>query len=435
MLEVTTPLNQIVLQLESLQTGRTAKDYTMVLTRLVKSLQKLGYLQTVKTEGLTVGYLRGVKVAAIIKEALGNALGKKDERTAVVAAIKDTPAGKNAKKGGKGGLMFDKGALLEADEGNSAGNGRLVDRTALLAHALCDPECQEVLKKIQEGPSNSSSSAMQDAGATAVRQGWWNELARIAMKNKDNYANTFTDECLLDIDPSKGVIADGATFKSLKTEMMNKYNTLLLSTQTTGSNHSGAELDDWVFQNRLGSSVRCKDLALFYVWKYLNLHRQDLTVVSTACPPGVGGSAGFGGSSSLLSPSGAQITTNSSSTTTTTSNTRKEKEKAKKQENMKEMVGMLGAILPAVMVGGSQQSLLDSSEKKKNNAMASSSQAQAGFYTAKTETEMQNKEDLKKNAGIKRLQDTLSNKDVMEHVTPNSKKQMVAKLVELTTGN
>ena len=416
-----------------MKAGKHAKDYTFVFTRVILCLKTLGHLQgdTVKSEGLTATYLKGVKVDRIIKEALSKAFASSLDRPKVFEALKDLPAEKKKKRGG---ILFDREGFMDREEGE--GGGRMKDRVALLCHAICDTECQALLKKIQIGPSNSSTAAMLDSGANVARRGWWDEVAKIAMKNRSNYVNEFTDECLKDIDPSKGVFVDGAQFKALKTEYMGKYNTLKLSTQSTGSNHSGSDLDRWVLDHKLGPKERCKDLSAYYAWLYFNAHQDDMVVVSTACPPGVGCSAGF---AHLQSPTSTTSTTTSSATSgggsggTTTGagtglppRTRKEKHEAKRMENMKEMVATLGAILPAVM-GGAQPSVLDSSEKRKNNAMASAQNAQASYFVAKTATE-------EKNAGMKRLQDTLRDPLIMEHVSPNSKKQMVKDLVAMTTG-
>lgn len=129
--------------------------------------------------------------------------------------------------------------ILDEVEGPTVISGRAVDRYALLACALVDPELHPMFTAISAPIESNLRPAFLDLGAIHVTLARWTNLAESVMQRRDGYTNPFKSvlitahgTVLADIDPTKGVFYStastpmGRQFKDLLTTARKSKNTL-----------------------------------------------------------------------------------------------------------------------------------------------------------------------------------------------------------------
>ena len=124
--------------------------------------------------------------------------------------------------------------ILEENDVGSVDTGRVVDRIALLACAVVDPELTQAFAAIVAPIAPALRPAFLDLGAIHVTMARWTNLAEQFMQRRDGYSNEFKDlvvtghgTVLADIDPSRGV------FYSTASQSMGKQFKELLTTART----------------------------------------------------------------------------------------------------------------------------------------------------------------------------------------------------------
>lgn len=166
-------------------------------------------------------------VATVFSGVVGGSLTFASLKTSVlegfvvrkVSAVKNVPKTRNHQV-----------LILDEQEVATQKSGRTVDRLALLACALADPEMTPMFTAISAPIEANLRPAFLDLGAIHVTLARWTAIAESVMSKRDGYTNSFKDliitghgAVLADIDPSKGVFYStastpmGKQFKDLLT--------------------------------------------------------------------------------------------------------------------------------------------------------------------------------------------------------------------------
>ena len=119
--------------------------------------------------------------------------------------------------------------ILDEQDGQAVVSGRAVDRYALLACALVDPEVHPMFTAISAPIESNLPPAFLDLGAVHVTLARWTNLVESVMQRRDGYSNPFKSvfvtahgTVLADIDPAKGVF-----YSTASTPMGKQFNDLL----------------------------------------------------------------------------------------------------------------------------------------------------------------------------------------------------------------
>ena len=119
--------------------------------------------------------------------------------------------------------------ILDEQEVATQRTGRIVDRLALLACALADPEMTPMFTAISAPIEANLRPAFLDLGAIHVTLARLTSIAEMVMSKRDGYTNSFKDviitghgAVLADIDPAKGVF-----YSTASTPMSKQFKDLL----------------------------------------------------------------------------------------------------------------------------------------------------------------------------------------------------------------
>ena len=95
---------------------------------------------------------------------------------------------KKEKNGAKKGHQV---LILDEQEGPTINSGRTVDRIALLACALVDPELHPKFTAISAPIETNLRPAFLDLGAARAALARWTNIAESVMQRRDGYSNPF----------------------------------------------------------------------------------------------------------------------------------------------------------------------------------------------------------------------------------------------------
>lgn len=119
--------------------------------------------------------------------------------------------------------------ILDEQDGPAVISGRAVDRYALLACALVDPELHPMFTTIFAPIESNLRPAFLDLGAVHVTLARWTDLAELVMQRRDGYSNPFKSvfitahgTVLADIDRAKGLF-----YSTASTPMSKQFKDLL----------------------------------------------------------------------------------------------------------------------------------------------------------------------------------------------------------------
>ena len=220
--------------------GKELFDY--ITTKLPVSGQKFG---TSLSMNRALAYLKSVKlcdeasptwasskrvnkdnVAAVFSGIGANTPNFNTLKAAILEGFHD----KKVKNGAKKGHQV---LILDEQEGPTINSGRTVDRIALLACALVDPELRSMFTAISAPIETNLRPVFLDLGAVHAALARWTNIAESVMQRRDGYSNPFKSiivtghgAVLADIDPAKGVF-----YSTASTPMGRQFKDLLTSTR------------------------------------------------------------------------------------------------------------------------------------------------------------------------------------------------------------
>lgn len=222
--------------------------YNYVVEKLPISGQKFGsslsmnralsYLKSVKLcEELTPTWANCKKanrdvVAAVFGGVMGDTVIFASLKASVLEGIvvKKVAATKVAAKARNHQVL-----ILDEQEAVTVNSGRTMDRVALLACALADPEMTPMFTAISAPIEAGVRPAFLDLGAIHVTLARWTAIAEAVMERREGYSNPFKElvitghgTVLADIDPSKGVF-----YSTASTSMGKQFKDLMTSSRKT----------------------------------------------------------------------------------------------------------------------------------------------------------------------------------------------------------
>jgi hypothetical protein len=310
--------------------------------------------------------------------------------------------------------------------------GTVVNRTALLACALADPQLTLHWNNLFAPVAPELRPGMLDVGAPQVSEARWEVMARMIMDKARDYVNEHDDlnlplygRVLKAVRPQDGsfvataALSRAAQLQQLTTRMRSRLSTLEENLSCSGKNNTDDEQEAFVY---CGAENRPKDIGLFFFWLCLR-HRDHNFMRATLLEDEEAGSA-------ARAVDAGRGNGRPSASTNSGGNTqykmRKDREIAKqnadnlrhKQETLELCSSM--SFSPS---GGSSAMVIDDSVKAKNFAAANEKDRLAALYEEKAKTEQ-----------LERIKTALTNPEISALLGEEGRDKARTKLLALLIG-
>lgn len=295
------------------------------------------------------------------------------------------------------------------------GGGRVVDRVALLAHALADPHLTPMWQRLYNPVPDEERPAMLDYGMNLAQEERWDKFAEEIMTRREQYCNIRSEvvfgkygRLLRDVAPENGVfrstraLTAGKQLKAFATHMRSQYSILNDKLDRSGLNNANNTVEAY---ERTGLVNRPKDVGLFYFW--LVLFDKDIDFfVATLFPDEEAKSDGEEESacSAIVEQAGSAQDPGEGSSSSTGDSARaapqsayakrkdafEKKQEAARKKEKRESMEMLAEVMTGSGTGSEMQPLdlqLKESQVNKNNAAVKEKEEVTKLYASKVVTE------------------------------------------------